>query len=624
MQFTEKQQEAINHFQGPCLVLAVPGAGKTTVLLARLHMLIQRGVSPSKIASITFSRRQANDMKMRFKQEYGDSTGVTFSTIHAFCYQILLSAAKSRGETLHVLEGSKEYNRYQIVRTFARQLFQRVLSDEDLEDFFRIDGYLKNALVNYETYQHKTHARFPHFLELQRAYEQFKSNHRLIDFDDMLLKTLQLLDQNKPLRTAMQQRFSYYQVDEAQDTSLIQLRIIHLLTAPEHNLFFVADDDQSIYSFRGADPAYLLAFQKMFPGAPVLFMQDNYRSTKNIVALSAHLIRKNQARYEKIPTTSTQSLEKTQVILTPSLKKEMDRILKELPSDLERGTVAILFRNNISVLPLAELLDQHHIAFHSETETARFFHHPVVLDLLDFFQLALDPTDHEAFARVYYKLNQYLKREFMEQVISGDPRLSVWERLAHCEHAQNFFYQDRIAHLEHDFTQLRNASPSRAIDLLQYHIGYGDYLREHARRHAHSVRTDQRILEWLSYLAEPLRQLPQLEARLNHLEKVISLARAQQAPLSLSTIHGAKGLEYDTVWMIDLIQGEFPSTLSLEMEKEGHPEMLEEERRLFYVGMTRARTKLRLLGRTGINQESFSRSQFIDELIPERMKRPKK
>lgn len=614
MPFTEAQQQAIDHQDGPCLVLAVPGAGKTTVILARLRRLIEAGVSPRAIASLTFSRRQALDMKARYVARFGATDGLTFSTIHAFCYRILRQEAARRHRPLQLIENSDAYNKYRIVRTLYRDLTHRAMRDEDLDAFFQIDSYLKNALISYEDYRKQTGISLAHFPELQRAYRAFKNSHGLIDYDDMLWETLTLLDRDVALRTRLQTQFAYFQIDEAQDTSRLQWQLIRLFAAPQHNLFIVADDDQAIYSFRGADPELLLAFRSAYPNAKTIVMQDNYRSTRNIVRLSAGLIGKNRRRYAKVPSTQTKSSEKTRVVLVRSLEQEMEKLVAELQGDLSRGDVAILYRNNLTCFALADALERAHIPFDTQTDPFALRHHPIVRDIEDFFALAQDPTDVDAFSRIYYKLNSYLKRDFLQAIRADDPNESVWDRLLALPGTQNTFYREKIEALDHQFHTLLRLKPEQAIDTIEHLMGYGDYLNEHARRKAKSARADQRVLETCRFIAKATPQFDAFFARLDALAQHLMLAQQSETPLTLSTIHRAKGLEYETVWMVDLIQTEFPNMNAIDAELNGYPRLMEEERRLFYVGMTRAKTNLRLLGRETVNGAHVGHSQFIDEV----------
>lgn len=614
MNFTQAQQQAIRHTNGPCLVLAVPGAGKTTVLIERLAHLVRSGVPSEQIASITFSKQQALDMRRRFQERFPHCKIPLFSTIHAFCYRILQNHAASCGETLHLIENSAEYNKNRVLARLFNELVRRPITEEELEDFFRIDSYLKNALLDYSEYSRHFKERFPHFVELSQAYTSFKRLRALIDFDDMLLHTLSLLTEQPTVLEKLRAHFSYLQLDEAQDTSLVQFRIVQLLAAPKNNLFLVADDDQAIYGFRGADPSYLLHFREFYPDAQILMMQDNHRSSKNIVHLSGNFIRGNRARFSKLPTTDSSEEQRILILMAKTAKAQYQRILRELPNDLERGSCAILFRNNLSLIALMDVLERAGYTFTCRFQTATFYRHPILRDLFDFYHVAKDPTDLASFRRIYYKLNSYLKKEFIVQASAMDGYESVFDRIRACDGALNSFYREKLLFLERQFYLLSRENLSGGLIRIQRELGYGEYLRERARRKNTAVDIDQRTLETLSVLVEGMTEPRQLEHRLSQLLHLQKASAEEWQPLFLSTIHGAKGLEFDTVWVIDLLQNEFPSTVSLDLAQEGNSSLLEEERRLFYVAMTRAKKQLRLIGRKSVNTRPCEPSQFLREL----------
>lgn len=616
MEFTDAQKQAILHKNGPCLVLAVPGSGKTTVLLARLRALIEAGVPPESICSITFSRLQARDMQERFQKDpsFSKDDRITFSTIHAFCYRILRAYAHKKNSQLTLMEGSDQWNKYQIVSHFFAKERGYCMSEDEAEEFFRIDGYLKNALITYRQYQKKTKNAFSGFEKISRQYESFKADNNIIDFDDMLVKTLQVLDADPDLLSALRDRFTYFQVDEAQDTSPIQFRIIEKLAAPKNNLFMAADDDQAIYGFRGANPYYLLHFKEIYPIAHLIKMEENYRSSENIVRLSSFLIRYNESRYEKKAEATQEGSEKIQMFLVNSLNKEISLLEKNLEKDLEKGTVAILFRNNLSMIAPAQMLLEKGYAFETRARADRFFRHRVLRDALDILRFSQDPTNLLLFKKIYYKLNAFIKGSFIEALSQTDSPLPVLDRLLALPQTQNRFYQEKIGRLKRTFGRMKSESPLIALEEMEKELGYNEYLTENARFGDTFAMTAQRILEILKQISHGAGSLSEWEKQLFLLNEEINKSGQNKALLTLSTIHGAKGLEYDTVWMIDLIQNEFPSIMALDLNDGGDPQLLEEERRLFYVGMTRAKKRLRLIGRRKMNAHPAQPSQFLDEI----------
>lgn len=618
MKFTDKQLEAINHRQGPCLVLAVPGAGKTTVLLERLEKLISCGIDGRAIASLTFSRQQALDMRNRYMKKHPSAEKMTFSTIHAFCYSILRAYYRKKGKSFNLIEGSSEYNKYNIIRSIYRAKYKNFLSEDELDDFFRIDGYLKNALIEYAEYKSLTGQSMAHFEYLSSGYEAFKRKHNLIDFDDMLLLTLDMILKDEELLNSLRGRFKYFQLDEAQDSSAVQIRILQLLASPLNNLLMVADDDQAIYGFRGADPSYLLRFKKAYPDAKIITMEDNYRSAKNIVNLAGSFIVKNTKRYKKKAISKSPSKDKTQVILCKSLTHQRERIMEELESERKNSTTALLFRNNYSIIAPADALYRAGIPFHASANSDRFFKHLILSDMRDFFSLAKNSKDIEAYSRIYYKLNHYLKKSFLEEIYAYAGK-DVWESLLDLPGTQNSFYKENIEFLSDQFHLLSSMNVHDGIWQLFHHIGYGDYLNEISKGGKEGTTSYGRIIENLLLLSENFKDFKAFDDYLNRLQEGLIDGRTRESNLFLSTIHASKGLEYDNVYVIDLIQGEFPSATALDFMDQGRPDLLEEERRLFYVAMTRAKDKLKLFGRKSVNGIKTDVSQFINELAGKKL-----
>lgn len=616
MKFTKAQEEAIMHNEGPCLVLAVPGSGKTTVLLNRLRQLVKSGVRAENICSITFSKLQAMDMRERFYKdpEMAQYGKVTFSTIHAFCYRILRIYARSKGRNLTLIEGSDQWNKYRILASFFKEARGYSMTEEEAEDFFRIDGYLKNSLITYQEYRQKTKHSFSNFSKISKNYEKFKADHDLIDFDDMLIKSLRVLDLEPQILDKLRKRFPYFQVDEAQDTSPIQFRIIEKLVAPKNNLLMAADDDQAIYGFRGANPYYLLHFKEIYPQAQIIKMEENYRSTGNIVRLASSFIRYNKNRYQKKAEATQEASEKIKMYLVKNLDKEMSLLEKKLEEDLKKGSMAILFRNNLSMIAPSYLLMKKGIPFQSRARSNRFFRHQVLRDALEILNFSQDPSDMETFSHIYYKLNAFIKKTFIQEVSLKEPYLPVLDRLLELPETQNRFYQEKLDRLQQSFDHMRLLRPYQALEEMESRLGYGEYIKENARFNDSAALTAQRVLEILKYLAKDTKNLSELKNSLRALEMEIQNSAKNSSSLTLSTIHGAKGLEYDTVWLIDLLQNEFPSIMALELNDGGDSRLLEEERRLFYVGMTRAKKRLRLVGRRQVNGRPAKASQFLEEI----------
>ena len=295
MNFTNQQLEAINHFKGPSLLLAVPGSGKTTVLINRIYKLItEKNINPSQILSITFSKNQAIDMKIRFNKIYPEFRDtMSFKTIHSFCYEIVQMYTKYKNIKKFLIEGSCNLNKNILLKREFFSKYSKKISDDELSDFFSIYDFIKNKMLDFKTHI-KTNKLIPNRVlmdTLYELYENMKIQNNYIDFNDILILANEYINEDPNLLKSIKKRYKFFQIDEGQDTSTIQFETIKKIAYPENNIFIVADDDQSIYSFRGASPENLLNFNKFYPNAKIFIMDKNFRSTKNIIKISNNITR---------------------------------------------------------------------------------------------------------------------------------------------------------------------------------------------------------------------------------------------------------------------------------------------------------------------------------------------
>lgn len=606
MKYSKSQINAINHNTGPALVLAVPGSGKTTVLLARIKQLLDNGVRPESILSLTFSKTQALDMEVRFREKY-NIDNVLFLTIHSFAYKIIRSFYH---KNVKLIETNEKYNKYNIVRQIYFQFNKKYINDEQLESFFSVSGYLKNTLMDYDEYKKMYGSVFYNFEKIYFQYERFKKNANLIDFDDMLLIALEILQNNRSALSYLQRRFKYIQIDEGQDTSFIQLKILSLVAKPENNLFIVADDDQSIYGFRGASSKELLSFKDNYPDASLYYMQENYRSTKSITDVANILIDNNKLRYNK----SIKSVKENGPIVSFNTVKnttsQINHILEMVKLDLSRGeNVAILYRNNISAIPFINKIED--IDYYLKDGKMAFYSHQIIQDIINIIEFAMDPYDIFLFEKIYYKLNLFIKKDFIREIKMMPERLSVIEKLENCEGVNNFFLE-KIYLLEYHINKISSMDFEKSVKYIFYRMEYYEYLKEFSRKGSNSIISINRIIDTIMSISEGVKTILDFQSKISKLIQTQKKHSFKSENLTFSTIHGSKGLEFDNVYIIDLINKEFPSqagSLSLQ------DEYLEEERRLFYVGITRAKHKLTLFSPNKLHTLDVDRSIFIDEII---------
>ena len=589
MKFTSQQVDAIKHFEGPALILAVPGSGKTTVLLNRILNLIKNhNIDSSEIISITFSKSQGIDMEKRFLAQNPEFRGkITFKTIHAFCYEIVRNYMKVKNIKKTLIEGNNEFNRILILKRVYYQKNYKKLSDEEINDFFSIYDYTKNKMYDFEGYLRKNHfiSNRSLMLKLYNLYDEIKIQNNFMDFNDLLILANEYISTDKKLLKALKNRYKFFQIDEGQDTSTLQFEIIRKIVFPENNVFIVADDDQSIYSFRGASPENLLNFKDIYPNSKIFFMDKNFRSTKNIIKISNKIIQGNKIRYEKSSKHTTE--ENSQIMLfkvknsTIQARELVNKISEINPNE----TIGVLYRNNISSLYVAEMLKNNDIDFFVKENKFDFYSNRILNDVKNILLFSEDTTDLEVFKRIYFKLNAYIKKDFITKLEYKPYNQCVLESLLDLDEL-NDFYLNKFTSLRNDFKRLKRIKMEDKIDCILYELGYGDYLDSF---NDFSNLNYNLIFDLIKYLSKDLKTFDEFIEKLDNLKELLKNASSSKSNISISTIHSSKGLEYDNVFIIDLIDGEFPQKSILNSFDE---KLLEEERRLFYVAMTRARKRL--------------------------------
>lgn len=611
MKFTSQQVDAIKHFEGPALILAVPGSGKTTVLLNRILNLIKNhNIDPSEIISITFSKSQGIDMEKRFLAQNPEFRGkITFKTIHAFCYEIVRNYMKLKNIKKTLIEGNNEFNRILILKRVYYQKNYKKLSDEEINDFFSIYDYTKNKMYDFEGYIRKNHfiSNRLLMLKLYNLYDEIKIQNNFMDFNDLLILANEYISTDKKLLKALKNRYKFFQIDEGQDTSTLQFEIIRKIVFPENNVFIVADDDQSIYSFRGASPENLLNFKNIYPNSKIFFMDKNFRSTKNIIKISNKIIQGNKIRYEKSSKHTTEESSQIMLFKVKNSIIQARELLKRISEINPNETIGVLYRNNISSLYVADILKNNDIDFFIKENKFDFYSNRILNDVKNILLFSEDTTDLEVFKRIYFKLNAYIKKDFITKLEYKPYNQCILESLLDLDEL-NDFYLNKFTSLRNDFKRLKRMKMEDKIDCILYELGYGDYLDNF---NEFSNLNYNLIFDLIKYLSKDLKTFDEFIEKLDNLKELLKNASSSKSNISISTIHSSKGLEYDNVFIIDLIDGEFPQKSILNSFDE---KLLEEERRLFYVAMTRARKRLFLYTIKERNNLPVEPSIFYNEL----------
>lgn len=591
MQLSEAQQIACAHKDGPALVLSVPGSGKTTVLLARIQSLMEQGVSPKNILTVTFSKAQAVDMAARFSGDDG-----AFFTIHSFCYRLVQGYLKAKNREMRLIEDYDTFHKTQAVKRIYREKYKKGMRNDELEEFFRIYGYIKNTDTT-------DLSEYPlHYRELIADYDQFKKDNHAMDFDDMLTMCRDILKREPTWLERLRTRFTYIQLDEGQDTSKIQMEILQMIAAPKNNLFIVADDDQSIYGFRGADATALLSFQSWYPDAKLYYLKDNYRSAPSILRHATKVIHHNQLRYAKDMDATVSEDAPIRWKRVPNSERQITSLKKELDK-VHGASVAVLYHNHLSGLPLAIALTEADVPYQCKGRWKDLLQHPIVRDILAFLRLSENPKDTDAFMQIYYKLGAYLSLEQASQACVLGYCDSVWDALLEDDELPEW-RKNTLYKLRKNARRLEKLPFAKRIPFILEDMDYDAYVDEWKRRQSLPQSADA-ILDVLQWIGKGAVSLD------HFLERLASPASTENASLVLSTVHASKGLEYDHVFLIDLMQDEFPGNVD---KTEAGQLQMEEERRLFYVAMTRARKTLTLYTPLHRNRKRTKPSQFIDEM----------
>lgn len=593
MNLTNQQNLAANHMDGPILVLAGPGAGKTTMLLHRISNL-SKITDPVHILTITFSKNQAIDMEERY-----DGKETNFMTIHAFCYLIIRNYLKKNNKSLRLLETDDLYSKYDLIRNIYYRLNNKKITNEDLKEFFKDISYMKNAMLN-ENYL--KNSKVKECVKIYRAYENFKIKNFYIDFDDMQVIALKLIENDENLLNSIRNKYRYIQVDEGQDTSLIQFRIIEKIAAPNNNLMIVADDDQSIYSFRASDISYLLNFKNIYPESKTIILNENHRSGKNIVDISSRFIDKNNFRYKKdLYTNNTFDSD----ITIKSFKNVYDQykfIRKNITTD---DKCAILFRNNIQALNIISFFMDDGIDFSLKISDPYFLESKIIEDFFDIIEFSNDFSKTEIFKDIYYKIGTFLSKDDIVKLEFKPINQNIFD----------FYYSseiddykiDALIKTEKELKHIRNLILSKKISFIYKYLGYKSYISNFSKRYKEEVVNKDLFVESLINFTKDLNDKKDFEDKVNKLNRYIN---NNNSNIILSSIHKSKGLEYDTVFIINLNENEFPMI----GDGDDYNKNLEEERRVMYVAMTRAKKDLFLLyikKRSGIN---LNPSIFVNEV----------
>ncbi|MCM3700789.1 ATP-dependent helicase [Paenibacillus macerans] len=625
VELNEVQKQAVLHTEGPLLLLASPGSGKTTTMIMRIGYLIEeKNVDPRRIKAVTFSRASANDMKERFKRFFPYLAPVDFSTIHSFAFEVMREYFRKTKTAFRIIEGhldAEEEGKHDphhpplhkkaILRNLFDSIVGEKITEDQMDELTTYISYIKNKMIPPEEWS-SVRVEVPEAERILHEYERLKKtgfDELLVDFDDMLSIGNEVLREDTELLRRYQERFQYVLTDESQDTSPVQHAIIEKLVRKHGNLCVVADDDQSIYSWRGAEPAYLLDFKQVYPDAATLFMEQNYRSSQDIVAVANQFIKRNKNRYDKNMFTENPPDKPIKIRSFADYRDQSKYLVREIQKCENLAEIAVLYRNNSSSIALMNEFDRAGIPFYMKDADQRFFSHWVVEDILNFMRMTFTDKRADILEKLHLKLNGYISKQQMSALKRIDNNESVFDNLLRHVPLQDYQVKPLMESKE-TFQQMKGMPPRPAIRVIRDRLGYEKALEKTCKRLGFRKEYLIGILNTLEEIADGLDTMEAFADRLKHLESVLKHAkfRKDQNAVTFSTFHSAKGLEFERVYMIDLVEGVIPSSDDLGADD---LELMEEAVRLFYVGMTRAKKRLELIAYRNRDGEKAEESRFV-------------
>jgi len=627
VKLNQQQKEAVQSTKGPVLLLAVPGSGKTTVLVTRLgYMIYCKNIPPERILTVTYTVAATKDMSERFAVRFGEDMAkrLEFRTINGICARIIQYYGRRIGKTPFELVKDEKATTGMLIR-ICQDHGMGYPTESDLKNVRTLITYIKNMMLNEEELQKLEEESDIRIVGIYREYCRQMREQKLMDYDDQMLYAYNILRKDLGVLAYFQNRYPYICVDEAQDTSKIQHAIIALLAAGTGNLFMVGDEDQSIYGFRAAYPEALLSFEKKHPGAKVLLMEENFRSNAKIVEAADKFIQKNTLRHEKHMRAAREAGADIREISLKSRKAQYVYLMKAAQecttgmagmsgSEEHRGRAdasvtetAVLYRDNECAIPLIDLLERKNIPYRMRNADLSFFTHRTVLDVQNIIRFAMDPKDTELFMQIYYRLKLFFnKKDALRYAqISQEKDMEVLDAALKYGNLEKY-QEDNIRNLKRQMVRILNMPGDEVVNQILTYMGYQDYLKK--------MGMNANKLETVKLIGSRVESPEKLLERLEELRTIIQeKVSDKDCPFILSTMHASKGLEYDTVYLLDVMDGILPEKVLANPRTASKEELetYEEERRLFYVGVTRAKNQLNVF-------TTNKPSKFCSELLGKR------
>ena len=612
----ENQRKAVEHVDGPCMVLAGPGSGKTRVITYRIaNMIVNKNIPSARILAISFTKNSSMEMKNRAFKICNDPriNKVTFGTFHAVFFRILKYFG--RYDMNSILD---EKTKRLTIKGILKNLKVENGEDDETEgQVINEISFVKNELMDKQDFESEVLTK-DEFINTYNMYDEYKEQVRKIDFDDMLLRTYELLNTNKQALEMVRNVYKYILVDEFQDINKVQFEVLKLMSNPNNNIFVVGDEDQSIYGFRGARPDFLLQFEQIFTGTKKILLDMNYRSQKEIIDVSNKLIQKNMSRYDKTIKCNRGDGGIVKYLIPKDSEDEAIQIGKEILEEIKNDYVeysdfAVIYRTNIQSRALVDVFMDMRIPFTIKDSIVTIYDHWAAKDILSYLKISVRKNTNEDWIRIINKPFRYVSRDNINQV--KDEKDFINGLITKCNlHPKQV---KTINDLDIDIGYLKHQCPQDAISYIRTTLEYDKYILDYCMNR--KIKTNG-LIEILNEIESSASNFDTIEEYLTHIEKVKEELSQNHKNKELdgvvfTTMHSAKGLEFRNVYIIGINEGTIPHEKSYDIDDEAKKlEQIEEERRLMYVGMTRAEESLTLSSPINKYGKKAFKSRFLDEI----------
>ena len=612
----ENQQMAVKHVDGPCMVLAGPGSGKTRVITYRIvNMVMNEGIPPTRILAISFTKASSIEMKNRALSICNDfrMNKVTFGTFHAVFFRILRKFERLNLNSIL----DEKLKRFSIKGILKSLNVENGEDDELVGQVINEISYVKNELMDKADFESEVLTK-DEFINTYNMYENYKDEIKKIDFDDMLIRTYYLLQNNPDVLNIVRSVYKYILIDEFQDINRVQFEVIKLIAEPENNIFVVGDEDQSIYGFRGARPDFLLQFKNYFKDSKEVRLDINYRSKSEIIGTANRLIDKNENRYNKVIKCNQEEKGTVEYLTPKDSEDEAIQIAKDIIERVKEDYVeyddfAVIYRTNLQSRALVDVFMDMRIPFVIRDSVVTIYDHWAAKDILSYLKLVIDPDSNEDWIRIINKPFRYISRESINSV--KDEKYFLNALITKCNLHQK--QVKTITDLEIDLSYLKSLEPKNAISFIRTTLDYDKYILDYCINR--KIKPNG-LIEILNEIESSSSNFKTIGEYLSHIEKVKEELQENQKNKEVNgviftTMHSAKGLEFDNVYIIGTNEGTIPHEKSYDIEDEDKKnDQIEEERRLMYVAITRAKNRLCISCPQNKYGKKVSISRFINEI----------